>query len=82
MVCGIDCKIGESNCNGYCVGKLVYPNALTDCQTIKYAKIAACSALANAEMAWDKYSSLCKDELEKKNADEIRVHIKTAIDSW
>lgn len=82
MVCGTDCKIGESECNGYCVGKSAYPNPLKDWQTKKYAKIAACTALANAEIAWDKYCSLCKDELEKTHADEVRAHIKTAIDSW
>jgi tRNA-dihydrouridine synthase len=82
MVCGIDCKIGKTECSGYCVGKSAYPNPLTAWQTKKYAKIAACAALANAEIAWDRYYSLCKDELERTQADKIREHIKTAIDSW
>ena len=29
MVCGVDCKTGDSNCNGYCTGKADSPKDAT-----------------------------------------------------
>ena len=37
MVCGIDCKPGDDNCNGYCHGDVDTPPAATPAQVLAFA---------------------------------------------
>ncbi len=58
MICGVDCKTGDANCNGYCTGKCDHPPEATEAQKLERAKRAAHDALNTAERAWYDYAAL------------------------
>jgi hypothetical protein len=60
MVCGVDCKKRDHNCNGYCEGKAQNPPDATEAQKRLAARKAATDALTAAERAWYEYAGLCE----------------------
>lgn len=60
MVCGVDCKPGDQNCNGYCEGRSSSPPNATEEQKLDAARQAANKALDVAEKAWFAYAGMCE----------------------
>lgn len=52
MICGVDCRPGDANCNGYCTGKCDAPPAATEEQQIAALRKDAFDKLTAAGKAW------------------------------
>lgn len=78
MVCGVDCKPHDHNCNGYCEGKATRPPDATECQKRVLARKAAIEALIAAERAWYEYAGLCEVGKHRERAFEVYENVRCA----
>jgi hypothetical protein len=78
MICGRDCKEGDSNCNGYCTGKVDAPPTATPTMILDRKRLAAYDALREAIGAWYKYYGECEVGDERTHAAEVYERIQNA----
>lgn len=78
MVCGVDCHMGDANCNGYCEGKAENPPDATEAQKRDAARAAAHEALNTAERAWYEYAGLCEIGGDRTRAFAVYDNVRSA----
>lgn len=78
MICGVDCRPNDSNCNGYCMGESDHPPEATEAQKQEAAKQAAHRALDAAEKAWYEYAGLCDVGHERTRAFAVHQNVRAA----
>ncbi len=70
MICGVDSKPGDANCNGYCQGKAQSARALTKEMQIAHLQKDAWDKLTAAQAAWYKlYGALDVGPQRSKHAE-------------
>lgn len=82
MICGADCHQGDSNCNGYCIGKADEPPTATEAQVLAAAEKAAHGALDAAAKAWFEYAALCDVGPKRTWAFQVYENLQHARRAW
>ena len=78
MICGVDCRQGDENCNGYCIGKVDNPPDAPDHLVLARAAEAAHKALNAAEKAWYDYAVLCDVGPDRMLAFDVYQNVRMA----
>ena len=68
MVCGVDCRQGDANCNGYCTGKADCPADATNEMVLARARDRVANAIAEAEKACAEFAEVAKMQPETDDA--------------
>ena len=78
MICGVDCRQGDANCNGYCTGKADSPPAATLAQTLASMSAIAHRATGAAEKAWYEYAAMIEVGPERTHAFQVYENLRLA----
>lgn len=78
MICGVDCRPGDANCNGYCNGKTDSPPNATEAQKIDVARKAAQAAADAAEKAWYELAGLLEVGADRTRAFQVYENLRHA----
>ena len=81
MVCGVDCRPGDSNCNNYCNHDKNKPMAdspldATETMILDRARDKAHRSLDAAEKAWYEYAGLCNVGTDRERAFDVYQDIR------
>lgn len=77
MVCGVDCRAGDKNCNGYCIGRTSTPPQAPQVQKVGVARDAAHLALDAAERAWYEYARECEVGADQTLAFDVYAKVRS-----
>lgn len=71
LVCGVDCRPGDTRCNGYCDGKESHPPVAPDDIVRDRKKRRAIQHLCHTVDLWREYVHSCPSSHESLFANEI-----------